>query len=184
MEDEEDTEVMALVEKSKGGQFLQKVRQRARPLSSTRPSTAGGEGEGGRTRVVSGSARGVATRTDSGRGRTTSAMIRQKIRCTAIGCSQFELLASPVAVRQSLPDLLDTCSLFLSLTVCFSPSLPSFIVRPSRVSALPLAPSPPSSLPRCCCCRHRRRRPPSRGNGRRREGPKKLRKKNPISLPW
>lgn len=44
MEDEEDTEVMALVEKSKGGQFLQKVRQRARPLSSTRPSTAGGGG--------------------------------------------------------------------------------------------------------------------------------------------
>lgn len=174
---------MALVERrAKGGSFYKKSGRERGPFRR-RGRRRRGEGEGGRTRVVSGSARGVATRTDSGRGRTTSAMIRQKIRCTAIGCSQFELLASPVAVRQSLPDLLDTCSLFLSLTVCFSPSLPSFIVRPSRVSALPLAPSPPSSLPRCCCCRHRRR-PPSRGNGRRREGPKKLRKKNPISLPW
>lgn len=53
-EDEEDAEVMAVVAAevcgAAGGQFLQKVRQRARPLSSTRPTAtgAGQRGEGGK----------------------------------------------------------------------------------------------------------------------------------------
>lgn len=82
-------------------EILQKARQSG-PFR--RAAAAGGGGGGG-----GGAERGL------GRGRTTSTMIRQKIRCTAIGCSQFELLASPVAVRQSLPDLLDTLSLSLFL---------------------------------------------------------------------
>lgn len=77
-------------------------------------------------------------------------MIRQKIRCTAIGCSQFELLASPVAVRQSLPDLLDTLVPSLSPFLFFAPS---FSVP------YPFPPAHPARLRcccRCCCCRCRR----------------------------
>lgn len=54
-EDEKDVEVMAVeaVEVSGGrGEFLQKVRQRARPLSSTRPTATGaGGGPGVRERT-------------------------------------------------------------------------------------------------------------------------------------
>lgn len=51
-EDEEDAEVMAVVAAEVcgtggGGQFLQKVRQRARPLSSTRPTATGAGQRGG-----------------------------------------------------------------------------------------------------------------------------------------
>lgn len=84
------------------------------------------------------------------------AMIRQKIRCTAIGCSQFELLASPVAVRQSLPDrlgsppslalVLPPLSASSSLGVLAAsprdPLLCSFLlpVRPRAPSTTPVAP--------------------------------------------
>lgn len=55
-EDEEDAEVMAVVAAEVcgasrgGGQFLQKVRQRARPLSSTRPTATGAGQRGGEER--------------------------------------------------------------------------------------------------------------------------------------
>ena len=93
-----------------------------RPLSSRGRDGRKGGGGGGAMRGL-------------GRGRTTSTMIRQKIRCTAIGCSQFELLASPVAVRQSLPDLLDTLSLFLALFPLFSFPPISPTTFPSACSA-------------------------------------------------
>lgn len=115
-------------ERGRGGwggrrrEFLQKVRQRERGPFRRRDRRDGREegNGGGETGVASERTR--ARGGDGGRGRTTSAMIRQKIRCTAIGCSQFELLASPVAVRQSLPDLLDT--LVPSLSVSLLRSLP------------------------------------------------------------
>lgn len=127
-EDEEDAEaeVMAVVAAEVcggwgGGSFYKKSGRERGPFRR-RDRRRRARGSGGRrtkrrmTGVASERRRGGWRRTDGGRGRTTSAMIRQKIRCTAIGCSQFELLASPVAVRQSLPDLLDTRSLspFLS----------------------------------------------------------------------
>lgn len=161
--------------------------QAERPLSSARLTRA--VAGTGKTRGWQASRREMAT--GGGRGRTTSAMIRQKIRCTAIGCSQFELLASPVAVRQNLPDLLDT-----PRPLCFSLSHSVSLLCSLLFYSTRLVPFP--RLLSLCRCRRRRRRllhrllrraslavgPPPRENGRRREGPKKLRKKNPISLLW
>lgn len=66
-EDEEDAEVMAVVAvEVSGGEFLQKVRQRARPLSSTRPTATGGGRAGGRR--GGGGGRGWRTNGDAGVG--------------------------------------------------------------------------------------------------------------------
>lgn len=134
-ENEKDAEVMAVVaaevnggEGGEGESFYKKsgrergpFRRRDRRRRGERRGENEEEEDGGGERTM---ARGGSGAQNGGRGRTTSAMIRQKIRCTAIGCSQFELLASPVAVRQSLPDLLDTRSLspFLSFVPSFSVS--------------------------------------------------------------
>ena len=134
---------VCVVERGNGGRWeiLQKARQSG-PFRRGATTGGGGVAGGG-----GGAMRGL------GRGRTTSTMIRQKIRCTAIGCSQFELLASPVAVRQSLPDLLDTLSLSPSLYLPLFPLFSLFFSFPPispttfPLPAPPLPPVPPPPPP-------------------------------------
>lgn len=164
-ENEKDAEVMAVAaaevsgKEGEGGSFYKKsgrergpFRRRDRRRRGERRGENEEEEDGGGERTM---ARGGCGAQNGGRGRTTSAMIRQKIRCTAIGCSQFELLASPVAVRQSLPDLLDTRSLspFLSFVPSFSvssvPVCPACAAAAAGSSVEPPSPPlpPPPPLP-------------------------------------
>lgn len=167
-------EVMAVVVAEERGGGFYKKSGRAAPFVD---ATDGGRGARGERGWRGEPARGVAA--GSGGGRTTSAMIRQKIRCTAIGCSQFELLASPVAVRQTLPDLLDTRSLSFAPSFSVSPDSPSPALCSSHSVAAAAAaavssvepPSPSPSLP-------------FSGEWAPARRAEKTSKKNPILLPW